>query len=143
MNWTDIVLAIVAAYGAILSTITAVLQWRKARPAVAIDVKHGPGEKLILNMFNPRHKAVTIESPYLYLPDGRTLPCVNKESDVRFPHTLESEEGRTILFDKKELTQQMRADGYTGAVELTPVVKDQVGRAYKGGTISFHVEGCT
>jgi hypothetical protein len=131
---------IVAAYGAILSTINLYTQRRDKQSRVKVSLSTGivglaPGVAsdacLFLEASNPGHKAVVVNIPGLELPDGRFMSFPYSPSNVTFPFKLQPEDSCRIAVDLKKAANQLRAEGFNGKITVVGYINDAVGRRHK------------
>lgn len=97
IRWTEVVIAIVAVYGAALSTYNLIKQHYANKPKIKIridiwpllDLPESKIEPFIrLTAANSGGGAVTLLSPYLELPEKKRFYGYNPRRDVKFPHEL-------------------------------------------------------
>lgn len=133
MKWTNIIVALTALYGAILSTCNTLKNKR------SLQIKSYPGEKIQNNNMNPNlvidiantsEKEIIIKHPYLKLRDGTRLYFPKNESNTQFPKTLLPTQNCRIYIDIKVITTKLQNQGYSNNVEMIPEVKDGTGKIY-------------
>ncbi len=147
---SDVVTALVAVYGAILATYTAVARWREKRARINVKISlgvisqelAGSSETLvILSASNPGSKAITLSSWGLTLPNRNHLAFPNPlGSDVQFPHELAPETSCRVWVEAKEIARAMKTEGYSDKAKVVGFYRDQVGRTYKSKPFEFGVE---
>lgn len=146
LNAIQVLTALLAIYGALLSTYTFWATRRDKRRRVDVAISFGfltlpqglSPEMMLIKYANPGHVTVTINSPGLELPDGRTLAFFRgKTSDVTFPHALEPGKGCTIWNPAGDLVEQLVENGFSGTVRLVPFCRDQIGTTFKGKRYDF------
>ena len=150
VTWTDIITALVAAYGSILATYTAIARWREKRARINVKISlgfitqrsTGPSEPMvILSASNSGSKAITLSSWGLVLPNRTHLSFPYPlGSDVRFPHELSPETSCRVWVAAKETARVMRAEGYSDKAKVVGFYRDQVDRTYKSKPFEFDVE---
>jgi hypothetical protein len=141
----QILTAAVAVYGALLSTYTFWANRRDKRPRVRARISFGfltlptglSPEMLLLECSNPGHVPVTINNPGILLSDGRTLAFIGRQSNVAFPHTLETGRSCTAWEAAGTIVEQLTETGFSGTVRLVPFCRDQIGNTYKGKGVMF------
>lgn len=142
----DVVLFVLAVYGAVLST----FNWRQAarrdRRSVAVKVSstfvtYDDGS--IGNCFakveavNTGHRVVTISTLTLELDRGRRMFTMQPDSlpgmpDTRLPATLSDGESAHMLIAYRQIGEVLLRDGAKLEVEVTPICQDTVGNVYRG-----------
>ena len=85
---------------------------------------------LIISIANPGNRAVTIDSPYIELPDRTTLIWPNPLSDVRFPYQLEEGQSCHVRAEIEEVKDELVKNGHSATVKLTAKVRDRTGKIY-------------
>ncbi len=144
MNWTEIIIAITALYGAVLSTYMFIAEHRRKQRQLSLNLSigfltYGPElsePMLFTTVANPGDKPVTINIPRIRLPRiGESIipPIqeIQEHSDVTFPCELgEGKSCRTWL-EIKDLGLALIEHGYSGTVKLLAEVEDGTGKIYK------------
>jgi hypothetical protein len=139
INWDRIVIAIVAAYGAIMSTITFILRRKEKQRQIKVSLSNGvfpigqdPSElMLIIEVSNPGIRDVTINVPSIILPDRRSIVFPNPQSNVQFPYKLEEGTKCLVWSEMKNLAQILKRNGFTGIIKINVEVCNDAGRKYK------------
>lgn len=151
VTWTDIITALVAAYGSILATYTAVARWREKRARINVKISLGlitqgslsdsSEPRVILSASNPGSKAITLSSWDFALPNGKHLASPNKwGADGQLPHELAPETSYRVWVEAKELAREMKTEGYSDKAKIVGFYRDQVGRTHKSKPFEFDVE---
>ncbi len=150
MDWSIIVTAVVAIYGAILSTYTLIQNRQEKQRRVSVKLSNGflhygndglSPAMLLLEATNPGDRTVILNTAGLSLPDGKTVAFLNPQSNVSFPHSLAEGNSCIVWTPLKELARQLRQEGYSGKVKLVGFFRDQLGRLYKSKAFIFDIEG--
>jgi hypothetical protein len=139
ITWDRIIVAIVAIYGAIMSTITFFSKHKEKQRQLKVKFSNGftpygdnLGElMLFIEVSNLGFRDVTINVPRLILPDRKTVVFPNPQSDVRFPHKLEEGTKCKVWTEIKELAQNLKRNGYKGVIKIDADVDDGAGQIYK------------
>ena len=139
ITWDKIIIAIVAIYGAIMSTITFFSKHKEKQRQLKVSFSNGftpygdnlGGLMLIITVSNPGFRDVTINVPRLILSDKKTVVFPNPQSDVRFPHKLEEGTKCIVWTEMKELAQNLKRNGYNGVIKIDADVEDGAGQTYK------------
>lgn len=139
--WGDILIALVAIYGAILSTVIFIKDQQKDKRRINIRLHSGfltsdNGElsepMLFFEIANPGFKKVTINTPSLRLKSGFSLIFPLRNSTVNFPYTLEEGRNITTWYEldklKDDLIQKLNLHGI---IKIKGVISDQVGNEFE------------
>jgi len=130
---------IIAAYAAVVATLTLYTQRRDKQSRLKVTVYTGimglgPGVAsdpcLFLAASNPGHKMVVVTMMGLVLPDGRDMSLPYPQSHVNFPYKLEPEDKCVVWMDLKKLANQLRGEGFTGVIKIVGFYNDAVGRRH-------------
>jgi len=132
IDWKWTVTAIVAAYGAGLSTYKAWADRTRDKRQIRVTISpgyltHGPnlsGEMLILSASNPGHRPVTLTSVGLQLPDKRTMIIPAQEGTAQLPHELNEGNSVTHWMPTREVAAELRRAGFSRKVRLTAFYLD-------------------
>lgn len=136
MKWTEIATAIVAAYGAILATVTFIYQLWSTRPRLKVDIAWGMAPSSTSDIFItviPRNrglKSVTLNQLGFLVGETKAVVPVPRGT-VSFPHELQPESSCTMLVNGAELAAEFGSHGFSGEVELVGYVEDAIGRTYR------------
>jgi hypothetical protein len=147
MQWSTIITAVVAVYGAILSTHTAVANYREKKRRVIVTVSigfrvygTGPGPSVVfVSAANPGSRPVSLNGLGFLLPDGRQCVLPYSESDVEFPHELMEGRSCRIWIPTKVLAHELRGLGFSGTIKLKGFYNDAVGTTYKSKPTKFEI----
>jgi len=145
MTPTDIIVAVVALYGAVLSTIIAIREWKARSPNIKVNLSMGfytlgasvSDAQVFLEASNPGEKAVSLSSLGLILPDKTKLAFTEYESHVRFPYEILPESSCKVWMDARRLAQGLRSMGFSGKPKLVGFYGDEVGRIYESKPFEF------
>lgn len=143
MDWAQLLVPLVALYGAVLSTYNLIVKLLDRRVKLIILLSQGffaeeeISWKLFVTVANPSNKSITINPPSIKLPRNQQLVFPSPLSDVRFPHELQPEKDCRIWMDTSELVNHLRELGCSGAVKIRAEVTDRVGRRYKSKKFKF------
>ena len=143
-----IVTAIVAIYGALLSTYTLLANRKEKLRHINIDLSVGIptpnlalGSRVILmTIANPGSRPVTVNSALIWLPNKKQLLLSDHWSNITYPHNLQEGNNCLLWVDPYEIAAICSEEGFTGKVKLIGVVKDALGKTYKSRSFVFDVE---
>jgi hypothetical protein len=149
IQWPTVIIAIVAVYGAMLSTYTALLNWRDKTRRVAVRLSLGFGvygnqtgpTVLLVTASNPGSRTVTLTSWALRLPDKRQLWPPMPQSHVDFPHDLLEGKSCTVWVPAREVAEGLKGEGFSGRIKLAGLFRDAVGNVYTSKPIKFDIDG--
>lgn len=96
-------------------------------------------EAFSLSAANTGLRPVTVDAPFIKLPDQRTLIFPNGflHSEVKFPHRLEPGESCTVLLDIKDLRSSVTKAGYSGAVKIRGAFRDKTDTEFFSDEFKF------
>jgi hypothetical protein len=97
---------------------------------------------LILSASNTGKKTVTLTMMGLILPtkDKKYLDFLRPNSHVRFPHDLLEGKSCSVYIELKELSNELKQEGYSGKISLKGYYKDAIGGRYESKSIKFNIE---
>lgn len=137
--WPTIVTAVVAVYGALLSTYNLYVSLREKRRKVSITFSEGlltyssgvlDEVMLFITISNPGFRSVSINAPYIKLPDNKTVVFPDPASNVSFPHELKEGKSCMLWTGRDNLAGMLLQKGYAGQIRLLAEVKDETGEVY-------------
>lgn len=149
MDWTNIIIAVVAVYGAVISTYTLITQQKKDRPNLNVKVKWGlipftngdvSEPQLFIEALNRGHTNITLSGQGFILPDNKTIVDPIPKSNVKFPHELKAGKGCSIWMDVIETAYKLKSNGYSGKIDLIGFYRDQIDITYKSKPFSFNID---
>lgn len=151
MDWTTGVTAVVALYGAGLSTYTLIQNRKEKQRQISVKLSNGfltygpelSPAMLLIEATNPGDRTVVLNTVGLSLPDGKTVAFPNPQSTVCFPYPLQEGNSCMVWTPLKELAQQLSQKGYSGKVRLVGFYRDQLGTVYRSNAFAFDTDGWT
>jgi hypothetical protein len=151
VNWSQILTAIVAIYGAILSTMIFTSRRREKQRRLKVNFSNGfltyahnlSKAMLFITISNPGNRDVTINVPSISLPDGKPLVFPNPQSNVSFPYKLEEGTECKIWTEIKDLARQLKENWYYGIIRLKAKVEDGSGQIYKSKDWKINLDNWT
>jgi len=149
MDWATIVTAVVAIYGAVLSTYALLSKRREKQRQVKVSLSMGlmalpSGEcpaVVLIEASNPGDRAVTLTNPGILLPNRSTVVWPRPQSHVQFPYDLPEGKRCTAWTEAGGLAQLLTEHGFSGKIKLVGVSKDALGTAYKSRPLRFDMDG--
>jgi putative transposase len=147
MLWAQVITAVVAVYGAILSTYNALLRRKERRRLVRVELSMGllatgphlSRPMLILRASNPGNRTVTLTGPGVRLPNGAQAFFPVPESNVEFPYDLPEGKSCSVWTEASHFARDLRNHGLSGTVKLVGFYRDATGTAWKSKPMSQHV----
>lgn len=149
LDWSQIITAIVAIYGAILSTYIFVINRLDKRRQLSVSWSRGfrtygpkmSPEMLFITVTNPGDRTVTINTPRIKLPDDSSIVFPIPLSDVNFPHELKEGKNCRIWVEKTILFSDLIKREYSGIIKLVAEVEDGTGKIYKSKKFKINLTG--
>ena len=146
ITWAEFVTAMVALYGAVLSTIILLREWKAKRPNIKVEVSEGTvpiplglssDHSIFIEARNRGHKAVTLSMVGLILPDGERWPITRPLGNVRLPYELLPEKRCMVRTPAQKLASELESMGFPDKVSLIGYYDDEVGRRHKSKPTIF------
>jgi hypothetical protein len=146
MNWQWIVTAVIAAYGALLSTYNVWATLKKDRRQIKVAVSFGfltSGPELSEQMLfvvasNAGHHPVTVTSAGLRLPDKRSLVLM-ASTGTDFPHHLEEGKLARHWMRLAEIKASLRESGFSKAVKVRGFYCDALGEDHLSDAVEIDI----
>ncbi len=145
MEWTGIIIAIVAIYGAVLSTYLAYQQRAKDKMKLNVRVSWGAltgvptyETKLFVGVSNPSSRPITVSNVGIKLPDDEQILFF--EGNIQLPYSLEPENNFISWAPLKEIGIICAQKGFSGKISIEGFCNDQVGRRHCSSQFVFDVE---
>ena len=138
LSWSDVIVAMIAIYGAFLSTIIFFKEQQRLKRKIKVKLSTGyitstmglSEFMLIMEFINPGFKTVTINSPELRFVDGKKLIIPYPKSNVVFPHSLEEGKSAHVWLEMKQLRKELIEDGYNNSIKIKGAILDQTGNLF-------------
>ena len=124
--WPTILTALVALYGAILSTYTVVVNRRDKKRRIHVKLSNGiltygpeaGPAVLLIEATNPGNRTVILNGACIILPNKQQVVFPNPESNVEFPHALEEGNSCLVWTEMKGLAKKLRQQQLRGIIML-------------------------
>ena len=135
MDWIEIIIALVALYGALLSTWNFVQNIRSRKRKLTVQIEKGrsaSGQDIIIMRIKnpPGYATVTFDSPQFILPNDKIVMIGNPLNGVRFPYELTGGNHCPIIYLKQDVERGAKSFEYSGVIELRAKVVDGADKAY-------------
>lgn len=148
MEWKDIITALVAIYGAALTSYTIYSKRRENKAQIKVEAQisflvYGGNVSdavVMLTAKNPGEKAVLLNTQGFTLPDKKQIFFPLPNSDVKFPYELQPGRDCKVWTDARKFSQALKNEGYHGKVKLVPYYRDQIGLTHKGKKWTFNID---
>lgn len=139
--------AIVALYGAILSSIVFISQRMRFRRTLKVILRIGfsivsgeaPQTILVLEVRNPGNRAVTLTSFCYELADGQYLYILKPLTGVTMPYELGDSKSCSFSSPTLEASRALLEKGYAGVVKLRGIVSDGSGLTFRSKYLKFSI----
>lgn len=163
MNWDDlqkIIIAILALYGAFISTYNFLIYRRTNRPNIKVILEYSSAyishgfitsrthsnrtPELLVKVVNSGSRPVTVSVPFFRLPKRKgKLLCPNPVSNESFPAELTEGKYLMVFFASSKISKAFQDAGFTGIHTLIAYCNDSVEKTYKSKGIKFDVDKCS
>jgi hypothetical protein len=149
MDWTNIITAVVALYGAVLSTYMFITQLRKEKFRIKVKITMGfmsfvsgstSNAMVFLSASNPGQKAVVLSAQGFMLPDKRSMVFPNAQTNVTFPYELLPAKSCQIWIEAREIAETLKSHGFSKKVKLIGFYRDQLDKVYKSKPYKFDID---
>ena len=143
---TELITAVVALYGAVLSTVIFCNNRKKQARKVSIRISTGfltgntelSEQMLLIEVSNPSQKEITLDPPFIVLPDRRNMIFPDIGSEVSFPASLSSGKSIHSWIPLNAVKQRLVESGFTVRVKLKTSIRDQTGKTFRSR--AFHID---
>ncbi len=150
MEWVTVMTAIVALYGAILSTYTVIESKSDKQRNIKIKLYNGfltlgpelqlSDPMLLIEAINPGNRSVTLNTVGIRLPDKRTVAIPAPNSHQTFPYALEEGQNCVVWLPMHEFAKDLKNSGYKGILQLMGFYRNQIGEEYYSNRFPFDVD---
>ena len=148
VNWLLIITALVALYGAALSTVSFLLNRREKKRRLRVTTSWGmlvrgqtlSREMLIVKAANSGHRSVTLSSISIRLPDQSHAFALAGITNPDLPCDLSDGRDCMAWLDPRELAAAMRQRGFAGVITICAVAKDALDVEHLSKSTRFDIE---
>jgi hypothetical protein len=150
MNWTQIVIAIVAILGFGTSIYNLVVDIKRNRFDLRVTLTNGyicpPGGSsapvLMVDISNIGNRLACIKSCGFILPSKMCLTFTNPypHATAELPYDLLGGKNFMFLYPVGLMADTLRKDGFGGTVRLRGFYKDAIGNTYRSKPLSFDID---
>lgn len=157
MNWAEIVIALVAVYGAIIATYNFVIYRRTTSRGIRVSLEYASAyhprgfitrktydEKkpnLVVKVANSGTRPITVKIPFFMLPDKKgMLVTLDPISSHSFPTELTEGEYLLVWCEGNEIARALKKAGFSGACNLAAYCEDSVDITYRSKPLRFKID---
>lgn len=134
----QIITAIVAVYGAGISTYTLVSNNKEKKRQIKVSLSigyivdrgNGDDPMLIITVTNPGFRTVTINTPEILLPDGKKMFFPDPLSNVTFPFELHEGKNCMLWTKRQDLLEELIRAQYSGTIKIKGACRDATDKVY-------------
>ena len=148
MDEAAILTLILAAYGAGLASIQAILLVAERRRRLKVTLAWGFGVNggrpttsalFVLSATNAGDRDITLSNAGLILPDKRNLVMLETPG-LQLPHRLQEGSNCGTLLDPRGVAVNLKREGLHGKVRIVGFFTDTVGKRYNSHPAEFDVD---
>lgn len=147
MEWTDITIAIVAIYGAILATYNLIERIKNKFKKIKVNlniglldyVNHISGVQLIFTAYNHTNDVITLYQPEIVLPNKDKIFFPNIGTNVSFPYNLPPGKNCTAWTDLKKVVKTIKEQSYSGTIHVKGKYRDAVDNTYLSNPLKLNL----
>lgn len=147
MKWYEVLTLLIAGYGAILATYTAVTESRAKRRVVTVKLTNGflafgthiSNLHLFIEAANPGSRPVTIVAMGILLPDGETMYMPPSPGAAQLPLELGEGKNCRVWVGARDCASELPRAGYSGVIKLRGFADDATGTRYVSKQFAFNV----
>ena len=144
----QILTALVALWGAGLSTYTFVTNRRdkrrvlkvRLRYALVPNIKSEPESRITITVSNPGYHSLTVTSVSFRLPSRKQLVYPYAQSDKSLPHELTPGTQLTVFISARQMVKDLKKGSFSGVVRLVGVCSDALGGEHKSSPYDFDMD---
>ena len=135
----DIILAVIALWGAGLATYAAIRKIRKGKPTIRVKistgftkVQSGPISevKYFIEGVNTGEKVVTLNSYGFIFPNDKRVFFELQFSDTRFPCELKPGKNCKVSLEAAKLADAAKSEGFEGSIKIRGYFRDVADKTY-------------
>lgn len=142
MDVFSIITAIVAVWGAVLSTIVYVGNRKANRRTLSVSLAVGVDPYsldrqplLLTTVANPGLRTITVQGYELDIGNKRRLLIMNPRADVKLPHPLQEGQSCHFWIPVSDVANQFSSDTPSGIAQVSAVVKDAVDGVHRSAPL--------
>jgi hypothetical protein len=141
--------ALIAIYGAGLSTYMFIAQQKSNQPQINVNIKTGNlyyangdvSENMIfITASNIGLRPVSLLSMGILMPNKRYLTVLDPDTNAKFPHDLPPGQSHDIWVKGSALAKGLKGEGLSGKIKLIGFYGDGVGTRHKSKPFRFNIE---
>jgi hypothetical protein len=146
-EWATVATAIVAVYGAALSTYTLLRSRKEARRQVKVKLTWGvvgdtpePRMVFFLTASNPGQRTVTLQGFHLRFPNGNNLFFAPPLAGPAFPYEVREGRQCAVWAPVRDVVKALVKEGHMGKVKLVAVFRDATDREFRSKPFKGTIE---
>ena len=140
-----IIIALVAIYGAALSTFTFIANRKEKTQRIKVKLEmgflaYGPelsSRHFILSALNTGSKTIRLNSIGIFLPNNLKYAIIRPQGDVQFPYDLAEGNKCQVWEKRKNILQSLKENGFSGKVKLVGYYRSALDVVYKSKPFIF------
>lgn len=146
MNIYQIIIALAAMWGAVLSSYIAIRNFRKDNPRVKVKLSGGflvfdthPSSPpmIFLEAANIRTFDITLSSCGLKLPSKKIMYFTEPGGTQELPYELDPRKNFRVLMKKSHIINELKSYNFKGTIKISGFFEDAVGNSYTSKTLNF------
>jgi len=156
LNWAEIVIAIVAIYGAVIATYNFVIYRRVTSRGIKVTLEYASTcslkglitsktydeqkPNLAVTITNSGTRPITVQLPFFLHPDNKgKLIAFEPVSSIQFPSELTEGDFGMTWWEGNEIANGLRDAGFSGMCNLVACCKDSVDITYRSKPLKFDI----
>jgi hypothetical protein len=148
MTGSEILTLVVAGYGAVLATYTALADRREKRRLLNVTLSNGfltfgihlSDLQLFVEACNPGARPVTVTAMGILLPDGEKMYFRGSPGAAELPLELAEGKNCRTWLSALDCAAQLPGAGYSGNIKLRGFADDATGRRFISKQFNFNVD---
>ena len=147
LEWATVATAVVAIYGAVLSTYTLLINRRESRRRINVKLTWGvvgdtpdPRTVFFLTASNPGRRSVTLHGFHLRLPNGKQFVFAPPPGAPVFPHEVREGKQCAVWVPVREVVRALMKERFTGKVKLVAVFRDSIDQEFQSKSFKGTIE---
>jgi hypothetical protein len=138
ISWPDVVVAIVALWGAVLSTVIFIRDLRKEKSKIRVKTSFSfltfpnskADPKICVTAMNAGNVPVTLSSVHIAMPNGKNYVQIHSPTSPQLPFELQPRKNYSHFFDEKVFIAKAKESGILGKIKICPYFSDQMDNKY-------------
>jgi hypothetical protein len=147
INWTDIVVAIAAFWGALLSTVIFIKDLKKGKSKLQVKtatsllgLPTGSRWQIRVKAINTGSVTIKLAAIHIAMPDGKNYVQIHSPTSPSLPYDLPPHESYTHFFDEERFRIKAKELGLVGKIKIVPFVTDQMEKDYRSKPFKINLK---